>query len=220
MSCQICCGPPKKRLEFCCSTCARNQLYQLRVDYAKVLLEKESAGNQIEAAVAKSEGGTEAHPSRWAIQAAHTRKSQSVAKTQTMRDHMAVLKEDMRKSREEAATRRAAISQRRSDAESTTYHLSERREASLSKVHSDIKRLEHKWNRVHDKTAQSRVLLCREVANLYRLRQKTRRRNGMLLNRYALGGVSIVDLRDMNSMYPYHLFVCMCLGFLFAFQVD
>lgn len=203
MSCHICSRPPNKRLQFCCATCARNQLYQLRMDSANVLVEKELTGSQIDGAVTKSadDDDTNADPTRWSIQAAHTRSSQSVARTQSIQDHIATLKEEIHKGREETAQRRAVISQKRSDAESATYRLSDRRAASVSKVQSDIKKTEPKWNSLHNKTAESRVFLCREVANLYRLRQKTRRRNGVLRNTYGLGGISIVDLRDMNSTY-------------------
>jgi hypothetical protein len=215
MTCHVCSRQPNARLQFNCSTCARNQLYPLRHEHAKVLLDKETAGRQIESAVTKEvedelapvgareeEAGVGAGPGRWAIQAAHTRRLQSEARTQSIQVHIAILKDEIKRGREEIAERRAVIARKRSDAESANYHLAERRAATLKEVESEIKRTEQKWNSLHNKTTESRGFLCREAANLYGLRQRTRRRNGGLVNTYVLGGVSIVDLREMNSKFP------------------
>ncbi|KAK2820027.1 hypothetical protein FQN49_007791, partial [Arthroderma sp. PD_2] len=54
MGCHVCSQPPNPRLGFHCPTCARNQLYGLRFDHARILLEKDTAGAQIEESIAKN----------------------------------------------------------------------------------------------------------------------------------------------------------------------
>ncbi|KAL1960781.1 hypothetical protein VTO42DRAFT_6611 [Malbranchea cinnamomea] len=210
MTCHVCSRPPNQRLQFHCPTCARNQLYPLRVDHVQTLLEKEAVEREIEKAVAKQVTAVEpdqpqANPTRWAIQAAQTRSSQSAARARSIHEHIAILKKEIEQGKEEISRRRAAIAQRRSDAESVNYRLSERRAASVSEVQSDIQKIQQKWNSLHSKTVESRVFLCREAANLYGLRQKARRRKGEVLSTYIIGGISIVDLRDLNNANPTHI---------------
>lgn len=152
---------------------------------------------------ATSEQGTggqeQKHSARWAVQAANTREAQSSARTKAALDHVEILKQEIKQGKEEISKRKAALAQRRSDAESANYQLSERRTTTLTTVQNTIKRTEHLWNSLHNKTAESRIFLCREAANLYGLRQKVRRKEGKAKDSYTIGGVGIVDLRDMNS---------------------
>ncbi|PGG98571.1 hypothetical protein AJ79_08824 [Helicocarpus griseus UAMH5409] len=218
-SCHVCDRKPNARLQCLCPTCARNQLYPLRLNHAKVLLQKEAVGKEIEAAVVakntddaepteegKSDNSNPEQDSfRWAFQATKSRASQSAARTAAIRDHSSTLREEIKQKREDIARRKAVLKQRRSDIESATYKVADRRASALATVQKEIKNTEGLWNSLHNKTAQSRVFLCREVANLYRLRQRTRRKNGELVTVYTIGGVSIVDLRDLNGASHTHI---------------
>jgi hypothetical protein len=90
------------------------------------------------------------------------------------------------------------LSRRRSDVESAQYQLEEREAVTLTGIQNTSKRTEHLWHSLHSKTAEARIFLCREAAHLYGLRQKTSRRNDARVS-YMLGGISMVDLRDMNG---------------------
>lgn len=200
MACHVCSRPPSERLQFNCPTCARNDLYPLRLDHVKTLLEKDASGNEIDNAVAKeAEARSPGDATRWSIQAANTRSAQSAARTQLIKDRTANLRKEIAEKKKEAAQRRTILAQRRSDAESVNYRVSDRRAASVSEVQSDVQRVEQKWNGLHNKFIESRVFLCREAANLYGLRQKTRRRKGEVISTYTIGGISIIDLKDLNS---------------------
>ena len=212
MTCQICSRQPGSRLQFNCPTCTRNQLYQLRLDTVRILLEKDALGKQIQAAVGDTnskDGGTtsegaasqqdQTQSTRWAVQAAHTRQAQSTATTNAILDHTEVLKREIKKGKDEISKRRAALAQRRSDAESANYQLSDRRSTTLTTVQNTSKRTEHLWNALHNKTAESRIFLCREAANLYGLRQKLRKKDAKVKDSYTIGGIGVLDLREMNS---------------------
>ncbi|KAL2814741.1 UV radiation resistance protein and autophagy-related subunit 14-domain-containing protein [Aspergillus granulosus] len=73
---------------------------------------------------------------------------------------------------------------------------------TLTGIQNNHKRTDHLWNSLHTKTAEARIFLCREVASLYGLRQKVRKRDNGLKESYMIGGVNIFDLRDMNGAAP------------------
>lgn len=211
MSCHVCSRPSSSRLPFYCSTCARNQLYQLRVDNARILLEKEAIGRQIETALIGENDDDKRRRDdmpaqleqkrcrRLALQAAHTKEAQCSARTKAILDHIEFLKSEIKEKKGDIVRRKAALAQRQSDAESAKHQLPERRSAMLTSIQNSTKRTEHLWHALHNKTAESRIFLCREAANLYGLRQKVRKKNGETRESYVIGGVTIVDLRDMNS---------------------
>ncbi|KAF3403460.1 hypothetical protein F1880_009453 [Penicillium rolfsii] len=210
MSCLIC-NSAHSRQPFLCPTCARNRLYQLRLENAQVLLEKENLGRQIELAVSHeasqksrsipSEGSSPVdHKSSpyWALQTISSRQTASTLRRENLAQHIEKLKEDLRAKKADISEREANLSRRRSDAESALYQLGERETTILTGVQNTTKRTEHLWHNLHSKTAEARIFLCREAAHLYGLRQKTSRKgNGR--HSYVLGGIAIVDLKDMNG---------------------
>ncbi|KAL1965955.1 hypothetical protein VTN77DRAFT_4895 [Rasamsonia byssochlamydoides] len=206
MSCHICSRTNSSRLPFYCPTCARSQLYLLRYETARILLEKDAVGREIEAAVTgntPTHGGGESRQNpRWTIQAAQTEQARSSERTRAIRAQVEVLKKEIKEKKGEVNQRASTLRQRRSDAESANYQLAERRESALSSIQNSIKRTEHLWHSLHNKTAESRIFLCREAANIYGLRQKLRKRGNEITETYVIGGVPIVDLREMNGATP------------------
>jgi Vacuolar sorting 38 and autophagy-related subunit 14 len=211
MSCHVCSRAHSSRLSFYCSTCARNQLYQLRLENARLGLEKEALGRQIESAVASERTqckGSEAEVAddseqkqpTWAVHVAQTEGALSLTRSKATITHMDMLKSEIKEKRSDISRRRTTLAQRRSDAESANYQLTERQTATLTGVQNNIKRTEHLWHALHNKTAESRVFLCREAASVYGLRQKLRKKNGEVRASYVIGGVTILDLREMNGM--------------------
>lgn len=200
-------------------------MYQLRVKHARILLEREIAGQQIETAVVGKEanvdvlvkcgasdkpGQGENNSTCWTIQAAQSRGAQSGVRAHAILRHIEILEREIRDGKDEITRRRAVIAQRRSDAESANYQLAERRAAALASVQNSINKAEDLWNSLHNKTAESRIFLCREAASLYGLRQRTRRKQGEVMNSYTIGGLGIVDLREMNSKSTSVTFIERC----------
>ncbi|CEO58532.1 hypothetical protein PMG11_03249 [Penicillium brasilianum] len=212
MSCLIC-NSAHSRQPFLCPTCARNHLYQLRLENTQVLLERESLGRQIEIAVSHeasrnsqkraSEGRStddKCSPC-WALQTISSRQAASSSRREDLSRQIEKLKEDIETKRADVSERGASLSRRRSDTESALYQLGEREATILTGVQNTTKRTEHLWHTLHSKTAEARIFLCREAAHLYGLRQKTSRK-GDCRHSYVLGGIAIVDLKDMNSATP------------------
>lgn len=212
MNCHICSRSNNSRLPFYCRTCALNQLYPLRLENARLLLHKDALGREIadlsQHGISKDEeeASLRKHivPSRQpavsvAIQQTRLEEAQSTVKIKAIQSHIEILRSEIEKSRAEIRRRRSVLAQRHSDAESANYQLKERRDTALISVQNSTKRTEHLWHALHTKTAESRIFLCREAANLYGLRQKIRKRKDKIIEGYVIGGVPIADLRDMNG---------------------
>ncbi|KAJ5286889.1 hypothetical protein N7478_002575 [Penicillium angulare] len=210
MSCQTCTST-HSRLPILCPTCARNRLYQLRLEYTQILLEKEALGQHIESAVSSDRsrtprskietGSSEADHDgsrRWVHQTISSRENSSASRLETVRQHTKTLKEEIEARKADILERRRRLARRRSDSESAHYQLGEREAAILISIQNTTKRTEHLWHTLHSKTAEARIFLCREVAHLYGLRLKTARKADARQN-YVLGGLAILDLLDMNG---------------------
>ncbi|CRG92209.1 hypothetical protein PISL3812_09265 [Talaromyces islandicus] len=170
----------------------------LRYENARVLLEKESIGQEIEVSIV---GDTAANRTgkvplqaarersrRWTIQAIQTEQARTAGRVQSIRTHAETLKTEIQRKRADVNHLKSRLKQRRSDAESAKFQLGDRRHLALSNIQNPIKRTEHLWHSLHTKTAESRIFLCREAASLYRLRQKARRKNNSVVESYWIGG--------------------------------
>lgn len=210
MSCHIC-AAAYSHSRLLCPTCARNSLYRPRLDNTQLLLEKEVIGRQVEASLLLdaplaqpvttewNRPQTDDESSRWwAVEAISSQQAALTYRKEDINRHVKALKEEIKVKRIHISERKAVLSRRRSDAESARYQLEEREAVTLTGIQNTSKRTEHLWHSLHSKTAEARIFLCREAAHLYGLRQKTSRRNDARIT-YVLGGISLVDLRDMNG---------------------
>ncbi|KAJ5716786.1 hypothetical protein N7488_002432 [Penicillium malachiteum] len=216
MSCHICTSN-HSRSPFLCSTCARNRLYQLRLEHTQILLEKESLGRQIESAIgsngpnnqhsqvegASSQGASD-RSRLWELETISNKEACSTVRVEAVSQHIQKLKDEIEAKKADISKRKERLARRRSDAESAQYQLGEREATILTGIQNTAKRTEHLWHNLHSKTAESRIYLCREAAHLYGLRPKTARR-GDTRPTYVLGGLQILDLRDMNGSTPAHI---------------
>lgn len=219
MSCNICSCSASNRTPFYCPTCARSHLYTLRYENARVLLEKDSIGKEVEAAVAgnfdaqrlqrqnangdinsSADNTTRPGNPKWDVQAAQTEQARASERIRMMRDCLETLRAENEQRKAQVRQMKMQLKQRRSDAESANFQLIDRRNAALANIQNGIKRTEHLWHSLHNKTAESRIFLCREAAFLYGLRQEVgKREGGRKSEKYYIGGVQIVDFRSLNS---------------------
>ncbi|KAF7593877.1 hypothetical protein BBP40_010688 [Aspergillus hancockii] len=195
MSCHICSRASSSRLRYLCPTCARSELYQLRIESARVLLEKEFLGQQIDKAIS-SKTALEAPSDEpetenaslenddhrvWVIQTINNELAKSSARTKTLASQIENIQLEIRDKQRNISQRRLTLARRRSDTGSAQYQLTDREAAILSGIQNNIKRTDHLWHSLHSKTAEARIFLCREAANLYGLRQKVKRKDVITL---------------------------------------
>ena len=213
MNCDICSRAPSTRLPFYCPTCARSGLYEQRIEVAAILLEKEAKGRQIEKdsaawrlpaedlvdparITAETDGQI---PRNWVVHAISREQAESATRTQALAGHIERLRARLKEKRNDVTRRRGELERRYADAESAKYQIKEREAVILSGTQNSIKRTEQRWNALHAMAVDSRVYLCKEAAALYGLRRLVESENDGSKDIYILGGVPIIDLRDMNG---------------------
>lgn len=213
MQCEVCQRPPNNRLPFNCTLCARSALYQPRVQLAQTLLQTEALGKEVEQNVTRVEQTNkttktastkvpELNPT-WTIQRAAAEQRASEEKSRHIYDHVQALREEIQKTKAEISARNKTLQRRRSDLASAKQELSQCRPHPVEDVERGMRRTEYRWDTLHNKTAESRIFLCREAAVLYGLQQRKRKKGGLGRDVYVIGGVPIADLRDLNSKCIY-----------------
>ncbi|KAI9842270.1 MAG: hypothetical protein M1837_007339 [Sclerophora amabilis] len=209
MHCNICSRGPNAKLSFHCVSCARLSLYEPRIKSAATLLEKESLGRQIDEVVHPGETtqhskGKDADSvdNRWDVGLAASRAEECVERTQESKSCSSILRKEIELGRAEISRRKAILSQRRSDFASANHDLVPRRRVARESVEKSIQRTSYRWDQQHQKITESRVFLCREAAKLYGLRQRRRKKGGVIKDDFTIGGVGIIDLRDLNNATP------------------
>ncbi|KAI9668974.1 MAG: hypothetical protein M1829_005202 [Trizodia sp. TS-e1964] len=118
--------------------------------------------------------------------------------TQSIMEQVARLQIQIEEGKAEIEALRALANERRFALSSANKDLPARRSEMLESVERSIRHINTKWNSQHSKTVEARIFLCREAASLYGLRQRRRRKGGNIREDYVIGGLGIVDLRDLN----------------------
>ena len=214
MQCDICNRSVSSRLLFNCTLCARDALYQPRIQLAQTQLHAESLGKEVEQNLvgiskkekARSSAGAKGSDLNhtWTVQRAASDQLILEEKTQTVLSHVEALREETQKIRADIASRKSRLLRRRADFASAKQELSQSQASAVEAVDKSIKRTEHRWDVMHNKTAESRLFLCREVALLYGLHQRKRKKGGLGRDVYFIGGVPIADLKELNSTDVLH----------------
>jgi hypothetical protein len=214
MQCDICIRSESHKLPFCCNTCARNSLYDLRLQNAQTLLHKESLGRQVHSATGSTssctatggavrafhiDGQTHEKAHQWAYQTASSGQDDAQGRRQESLAHIERLREEIEAGKADIARRKAILAHRRSHVLSATRGLAERRAGVLDTIASGVRETRKRWDTMHSEIVNARVFLCTEAADLYGLRQRRRKKGGSIRDDYTIGGIGIVDLRDLNS---------------------
>ncbi|KAI9870181.1 MAG: hypothetical protein M1830_004556 [Pleopsidium flavum] len=224
MQCYICSRSESSNLSFCCTTCARNSLYELRLKKAQTLLQKENIGHQVQAAIAGTSSWTATakvvrgqnsdtqHHQRTdhcTFEQLSDRGIKSRERAQEILGHIDCIQKEIEAGKADIARRRAFLTQRHSAVASATRGLGERRAVVLASLGKGTMKTDKNWNAMHKEIVNARVFLCKEAASLYGLRQRRRKRGGTIKDEYTLGGIAIADLRDLNSISPAQITVSM-----------
>ena len=214
MECDVCLRLVSSRLPFHCVTCARSTLYEPRLEVASILLENEALSDQIEEVVRQP------HERRlqderkdrqkvddtvlqtWSLEYTGIRRLQSERQKDAVLQHLTVMRRELEVAKAEIKDRRASISNRRADMDLIKSSVPQRRSTVKKTATETMDKNMHSWIKLHRKTAETRVFLCREAAALYRLKQKWKVKGGISRDRYTIGGIPVVDLREINGMKP------------------
>jgi hypothetical protein len=171
------------------------------------LIEKEALNKQI-SEIVSHKAGTESKKEQqerglgklqtlWDVGRNDGERDLAVDRTRQIMAQADDLRTKIEAAREDIARRKAVITRRKSELASAANGLEARRAKQIEDMEKNINRTRHKWNQMHFTMVQSRAFLCGEAAKLYGLRRLLD--CSLLLDEYSIGGVPIVDLRNMNS---------------------
>jgi hypothetical protein len=174
------------------------------------LLEKERLARRIESAVLtgsqgskkldkKSKNEDTALSQAWSQETVKARKVDSEERAGEIQKHILILREEVKTARDEISQRKARLEKQREEFESIKASLPARRTAVTNKLADSMRKGSQSWLAIHKRTTDTRAFLCREAALLYGLVQKKKARGGVVVDQYSIGGLPVVDLKDINS---------------------
>ena len=213
MQCDICQRQVSRQLPFNCTICARDALYQSRIRSAQTLLHRESLRLHIENVVATSSTVFQENALReeskdlseeaiqtWTIQSTRNQQDLTDATTQNLHNQRDLIYHEIKSVKLEIANRKELNQQRARALASAQSELSKDQAVCIKPIARSIRHTKQDWGLLHGKTIEARSFLCKEAASLYSLQQRKKRKGGVGRDVTFIGGLPIVDLRDLNSM--------------------
>lgn len=211
MECDVCGKHPTPKLGFHCATCARSAIYTLRLQHTETLLDKESLGKRVEAVIHGTHGGSQdsitlggmlVDTTEAAKANTHERTLSELEdareRIESIAERAAALRRDMEEQKQTIAAKKAALKQRRSDADSAQHGLAGRERKQLEELQQGIKKQDFRWQHAHRETVRARIYLCKEAATLAVLKIRKVKKEGGTRQFYSIGGIEIFDLRSLN----------------------
>lgn len=216
MECAVCSTVFPSHGQPTCVSCARALVYQARLDRLADLLNNETLRKQVNSVISPvSDFPLSSSPSSSEV-IDDTESVKKHAHVQVLRDSQAahlrctiineqvsLLRQQMEEARRENASRRLDIKQRHAEIVRERAEMTSRVPQLLEPLHATIRRSQRRLDKVQARTLEGRTKLCQETARLAGLQQKRRRMpDGSIVHDYAIGGISIIDLRQLNSVQP------------------
>ena len=209
MQCDVCKRPPNSQLRFNCTVCARNKLYEYRIFLAQALLQQEAAERDVEQSlkgsqslITKNSGtgpsATKHYSPSLAVELATVERTTLKEKSRLIHEQVESLRKEANEMQTEIAKKKDMNGRRRMALGSARQELSRHGATDFDVIGKATSRTQHRWNVVHAKTAESRMLLCKEAASLYVLQQRERRSGTSNVETYHIGGLQIHNLKDLN----------------------
>ncbi|KAF3938408.1 hypothetical protein ABW19_dt0200678 [Dactylella cylindrospora] len=186
--CQIC---ERQLPKLKCQDCVRVNLYPLRYEIISVIMQNEKLENDIEKSVS-----TETEYGRHT--AAVMEKQELKSTVSGIQDRVSELRSELEEHKKYLATLRARNEKRQQLLKETRNVIAQNRDITVERVRKDVRLTSTKWNALYEKTAESRVFLCREIAGLNLLRQRRRKK----AVEYMLNGAVVPDIRYIYNLNP------------------
>ncbi|KEQ77156.1 hypothetical protein M436DRAFT_38292 [Aureobasidium namibiae CBS 147.97] len=216
MECAICSAVFPSHGQPTCISCARSLVYQARLDRLADLLNIESLSKQVHSVISPLSGfSSSCSPSnsqvvditesaKKHVHAHILRESQAThLRCTIINEQINLLRKQMEQARRDNALRHLDIKQRHAEIKRERTEMTSRVPQLLEPLHATIRRSQRRLDKVQARTLEGRTKLCQETARLAGLQQKRRRMpDGSIVHDYAIGGISILDLRQINSAQP------------------
>lgn len=206
IQCDLCHRPWSSRLSFHCTSCAQAQLYGPRIQQTLTHLEIEARGKQIEEAAEISSTGhggqsAELRPEKavFVVKRVEAQKAVAEDRIRSIHEHAQTFQHEIQSLRSELDAWKRRISDRRACLEAAKRKLTDHQQVKLPPIQTSIEQTTKRWEDLYRDTVQARTFLCREAALLYGLTQRRRKSRAEGRDVYYIGGLPVIDLRDLNS---------------------
>jgi type IV secretory pathway VirB10-like protein len=188
-----------------CANCVTNLLYNSRFELARVLLGKETLQKKVEAIVGP-ELETPLDEETAILRKAWQRQQENIEE-----QHLKEEEEDLQR---ELVLRKKEAEEKRAHAQALKENLEQRRANLLiakdalarhsKKQQQELKdigeKLKAQYDALHNRTVDTRAILCREAASLMKLSHlKKKAKDGTIQDRHYIAGLLLPDLKEINS---------------------
>jgi len=191
-------------------------VYQARLDRLADLLNIASLSKQVHSVISPLSGFSSSSSPSSSQVVDITESAKKHAHAQILRESQAtqlrctiineqvnLLRQQMEQARKDNISRQLDIRQRHAEIKRERTEMTSRVPQLLEPLHATIRRSQRRLDKVQARTLEGRTKLCQETARLAGLQQKRRRMpDGSIVHDYAIGGISILDLRQLNSVQP------------------
>lgn len=199
MNCGICHRTHHaQKLPFFCAVDGRNRLYEGRIKHAKALIENEGLEQQINSMLSNPTPSVSDVPGAKSvrIERIKSEEAQAADRTSQIIAQADRLRVEVEAAKREIEERKQKVARRKEDLVEASNGISARRSRQLEDTERSVQMFKYKWNRSFESMAATRSFLCMEAARLYGLRRVKKS------NKFELGGIEMIELPGMISMFP------------------
>lgn len=226
MECDICGGGRSQRSKFHCPACARAALYPLRLEHARVLLERSRLEKRLEVIIPQTQDTPTANlplPAGDRDNAASRklRREHELANIRASRNRVDTIhrkSEELRKQieacKDELGARKTKLSARRSELKAAHANLESSMPEAVDPVKKAVQRSGRRLGRVTEDLCHARSWLCYAAASISQMQKASasqppihgsRDKQPSADEHYEIAGVSIPRLQDLNAVNLDHL---------------
>ncbi|KAF4555794.1 putative autophagy-related protein 14 [Elsinoe fawcettii] len=217
MECNICAKRLGCKRQAHCPSCVRASLYAPRLEQINALLDREKLHKRVQTVLKPPSqlGSSDLSSASQIVDLTEASRKLEVerhrshigaveARLESVREQQRHLKAQIAEARKDNAARKREQDKDRSRIAAARKKLQDEWVSQSETAASECKRLQRRLAKVQEHTVEGRQKLCMETAFLAGLNLKHRRRRDGLLSedRYMIAGISIPDLRELNTIHP------------------
>ncbi|KIW47677.1 uncharacterized protein PV06_00347 [Exophiala oligosperma] len=207
MDCGICQTHLTQEVGPNCTSCAQSTLYAIRLELARVLIEKEGFGKKVEAIIADTDPA-EPYDNELAIlrSAYHSQVESSEAQIlheehTELRRRLVIAQKELELKEEKRDEMERILKDRRANLAAARVAQAKREDIALAEFREKGMQLKAEHDMVHNKVVDAKAVLCRESALLLGLRHaKKKTKDGEIKDCYMIGQLPLPDLKDINNV--------------------
>lgn len=194
-----------------CVGCVRSMLYPIRLELARVLLEKEAFGKKVEAIVAEDEPEEPLDNAIAILRTAYQQQFEMDEVQQINEENseterqLAIAQKELELKQEKAKQLKELLDKRRVNLAAAKDAARKNEAKKWEELKEKSAQLKADHDIVHNKIVDAKAVLCREAASLLGLRRvKKKIKDGSIKDCYMIAQLPLPDLKDINSKYIGH----------------